>query len=723
MEITRDHRVRELRRTNLTLRSDLRFTPQTFGDRQCYVIEDPIGSRFFRIGVPEYAFISLLDGQTTIDEAIRLTAAASPAGGFGDHDAAAICRWLVENHLAHTVESAQRTRLDKTAQEVQRRNFWQRINPLMLRVPLWQPDPLFARVTPWLRCLYSFPVVSLWAAVLAVAGYEFGTRWERFASSSERVFAPGNWLWLLVCWLVLKVIHETSHAVVCRKYGGTVREAGLMFILLAPIAYVDVTCSWRFRSKWQRIFTAAAGMYIELWLGAVAALTWSRTEPGPLNYLCLNAALMASVTTVIFNANPLMRFDGYYILSDLLGLPNLSSSGQEYLRYWMRRYLLGMPATIPTWSTAAGWFIRLYGVAALVWRAVVYAGLLAGAAALFHGAGIALAAGALALWLVIPLVRLVKYAVHGRPGERPKWFRCTAIVATTGGILAAVLFAAPWPLAQRAPAMVEFEPLTVIRPGSPGFVQAIHVRGGQFVESGDVLVVLKNDELQVNLTEAELKIQQSLIRSRQYENKEEIAAFQAESAAREALEKQRDELRTQVAELTIRAPRSGKVIGRNLPALLETYVEKGTELLAIGNDEQKELRISIAQDDLDLFAARAGETMHVRLSGYPPLTCPLKRISPRASVEPPHRSFCAPLGGPLAVRARKPSADKKEQETQYEFFAPRFTGYGQLNTDDSTRLMAGQLGVLSFRASEDKIGPHLYHQLDRWVRERLRPPQ
>ena len=132
--------------------------------------------------------------------------------------------------------------------------------------------------------------------------------WDRFTASAEGVLAPSNWFWLAAAWLMLKVVHEVSHGLACKKYGGSVRETGMVLILFVPIFYVDVTSSWRFRSKWHRIHTAAAGMYAELGAAALALLVWSRVDAGVLNHLLYNIVLMAGLMTLLFNANPLMRF-------------------------------------------------------------------------------------------------------------------------------------------------------------------------------------------------------------------------------------------------------------------------------------------------------------------------------------------------------------------------------------------------------------------------------
>ncbi len=393
-----NYAVAELGRTRITLRRDLVFRSQTFAGQRCYIIEDPLNSKFYRAGLTEYAFISLLDGKTSITEALRLMASSAPGFAFSEQDAAVICSWLIEAELASTAESSSPNRLRQAATAAQRSRFWQRCNPITVRVPLMRPDRLFDALAPRLGWLYTWPVFAAWSLLLLLAGSQVAANWDSFIASAAGVLVLDNWLWLGLCWVLLKFVHELSHGVVCKRYGGEVREAGLLLILLAPIAYVDVTSSWRFRSKWQRMHTAAAGVYLELLLAAVAVLLWSTTGPGLVNHVCFNVAIMASATSLIFNVNPLMRFDGYYLLSDWLEIPNLYSVGQSYLRYLGRKYLLGATASAPSWSAGRGVFIPLYALATLVWRIVVCASLIVAATTWYHGAGMVLAVAAIVAW-------------------------------------------------------------------------------------------------------------------------------------------------------------------------------------------------------------------------------------------------------------------------------------------------------------------------------------
>ena len=715
-----DHGILEVGRTTLKLRSDLVFTPQTTSGTVWYLVEDPVNSKYYRVGLPEYTFISLLDGQTTVSDAVGLTANALPEHELSEQDVTSICKWLVEADLAHTAASAHANRLVASAESAEKGKTGRRLNPIIVQLPLCHPDRFLRAIVPWVGWFYAAPAFAVWSVVMLAAAYRVAEQWDRFAASSEGILSPERWLWLGLCWLFLKVVHELSHGIVCKKYGGSVREAGVLLILFAPIAYVDVTSSWRFCSKWQRIHTAAAGIYIELSIASVAALIWSTTRPGLVNDLCFNLVIMASLMTVVFNANFLMRFDGYYVLADWLEIPNLYAIGQQYLRYFGRTYLLGIQSGLPCWPRGKGGFIRVYGFAAMIWRVAVCAGLVIAAAALFHGAGIVLAVLAGTLWLGLPAVRFGKFLICPGQFGRPNRLRFLSIVgsATVAGTL--LLIKVPWWGAYRAPVIVEFSPLAVVRTGSPGMVRQICVRSGQFVKVGQVLAVLENEELELELADLEIAIQQSLLKGRSYQQKNEIAAYQAELDNVKGLEKQQDEKQAEVEQLTVRAPKGGKIIARNLDLLKDTYLEAGTEIVSMGDEACKELRISVAQEDIEVFTGHLQQPVRIRVPSTDVFQCPLVKVDPRASVQPPHHSLCAPNGGPLVVKRK--AADENDSQTAtetYELLTPRFVGVVSLSTAQSRSLRAGQRGTITFRTHRESIGSHLYTLSSRWVRRTI----
>lgn len=706
----------------ITLRDDIHFQPQQYGGESCYVIGDPTNSSFYRVGVPEYTLISMFDGSLTIRDAMYHASSVLGRNAFTEQDAASIGRWLVDCGLAKTNTSTESHRLHKKSDEqaTQARQQW--MNPIMAKVPIFCPERALDRVSPFLLWMTSTPAFLVWCFVLCVAGHQLFTHWEQLSFDSSSILSPHNWLWLGVTWLALKFVHETFHALFCRKYSGTVREAGVVLIALAPIFYVDVTSSWKFHSKWQRIAVAAAGMYSELFIGAVASLVWVHTEPGTVNQIALNVLLLSTVTTILFNANPLMRFDGYYILSDFFEIPNLAPQGQEYLSYVGRRYLYGVDVSCPVGGWTEGWAIRSYGVAAMFWRILITVSIALMAATLFHGAGLALVVIGSVFWICVPIYKNGKYFIYGRDQEQPKRLRTVCVWGSAIAIVTLGCLYSPWPFAVKAPAVVDYEPRGTVRVASGGFANRILVRSGDDVEQGQLLAVLENVELIAEVRRLRASLAASKTRVRVSGQNSDVTGQQLEHETTINIELQLAERMNQVEQLAVRAPMAGRVVSEDLDALVGTYFNEGQELLVIGDESKKELVVSISQDDAELFNAQTGKDVTVKLRGgvREKLSLSMGAVEPGASTNIEHVAITAAAGGCVAVR---PKTIASNDDQSWEFVEPRLAGSIKLSQEESERLRAGQLAMVKLPVARSTLGEGIYRATERWLRAKWRTIQ
>lgn len=716
----RDESTRDLLQTRLRLRPDLVFRPERSGDGVWYRVECREQRRFFRIGLAEYTFVSLLDGATTPAEAISLTAREMAQDAFSEDQAVTILVWLLENGLA-TATDAGLSRAKPWAAAIeqrQQRKTLERLNPLWLKIPLGNPDRVAASLTRLFGWIHSAPAMLVAMLVGVAALVTLNTAWPEFAKSARTILDPDNWLWLTLTWLVLKVIHEASHTVACKRLGGTVPETGVIFVLLAPVAYVDVTSSLRFRSKWQRIQIAAAGMYVELLIAALALLLWQRVDAELPRHLLHNVIVMASLSTLVFNANPLMKFDGYYILSDFLELPNLAPRGSESVNRVVRRALLGTSSTGVRESPLRSHLITAYGFVALLWRVVVTVGLLITASALFHGLGLSLAIAGLLLWSGKTLLRWFRNGAT-LLSHSPARFARGALAIVVGATAVGGLLSSPWPATRTAPGFVEHRDLAVIRAGSPGFVVSVHVHDGQEVQAGDVLMELQNLELETEVSDLQSAIAQSELKYHRLLKDQKTADSQVESGNKAALEKRLTEKRRQFDTLTVTAPQTGRVMSRSLPWLLGTFAHEGDELLTIGDDTRKEFLASVDQSDvLDLHVAA---NIPLRLHGTGRVIGQVRQVTPRASHVPPHAAVTVMAGGPLPVRPiSDKDAGRKERDMNYEFPEPRVTVRVAFDESLSLQLTSGTTGRLTIPGhAYDSLGAGLSQTTRRWLKEQI----
>ena len=714
-----DHSTASVGEIRITLRDDIRFRPQQFRGETCYVIEDAASSSFFRIGVPEYTLISLFNGDNSIADAMQQASAVLGRDAFTEHDAAAISRWLVESGLAKTYTSDEAQRLYRKSQDKLAGQRRQSLNPIITKIPVFRPEKLIDRVAPLLLWTTSWPAFLGWTVTLCVAFHQLLTHSDRLVFRAGDVLAPNNWLWLGATWLALKLVHELYHALFCRKYGGEVREAGIVLIAFAPIFYVDVTSSWRFPSKWQRVMVAAAGMYVEVFIGAIAAIIWVHSDVGWLNQMALNVVVLATVTTIVFNANPLMRFDGYYMLSDVMEIPNLAPQGQQYLSYWGKRYLYGVGLRSPLSLEPHDVFIRCYGFAAMVWRVLITLSIGIMVATLFHGAGLALAIVGLLFWILVPLVSNIRYLLMGKNDECPNRAYCGALLIVWGVAITLACNYGPWPFAVKAPGVVDYRPGGIVRTEVGGFVKQVHVVPGQTVSKGQLLAELENAQLFAETERLAHALKASEKRIHMASSQGDIASQKMEQENRRNLSMQLVERKRQLASFRIVAPIAGLVVSDELDSLVGTYLGQGHELMVIGNERDKEIRLSIAQEDSRLFASHIGHDVTVKLRGgnREKLKLPLSRVEPGASTSIDYLAITAAAGGSLVVR---PTHAGNPEQPEWEYVEPRLSGRVELDAKQAESLRAGQLAMVKLPVARSTFGVGVRRFAEDWFRSRWR---
>ena len=712
-----DDGVRDPGELRIALREDLLVTVQSYRGRTCYVIEDPAAGRFYRLGLPEGVFLSLLDGSHTLHQAMARAAAALGEDAFSEPEAMVILHWLIEAKLACPAGGLL---LDTQLGQAARQSF----SPLAIRLPIVCPDRLLGLILPWSEWLFTPTAVLLGGLAAGAAAWQVASQWNLFLQSFRTVVAPHYWPSLTFAWLLLKLLHETAHGLVCKKYGGTVDEAGVMLLWGVPLPYVDVTSSWSFRGKWPRIYTAAAGLYVELLAASLAALVWSQSPPGGLSFFCVHLVAIAGAGTILFNANPLMRFDGYYVLMDLLEIPNLDGYGRQFLGAMVRKYVWGQPAILPGRSRLERHFVGWYGLASWIWRWVLCAGLTVLTLAMLPLDDAHVPILAAAILVLGGAWQFLRFVTAKSSHERPGLARLLAaggLAAIVGGLCATCV---PWPGGTTAPAAVDYWPLHVVRADAPGFIREVRVRGGEAVREGQVVAVIVNDELEVETADLELAVEESRLAMRSCQAKEDAAGCQAEREKLEDLEHRLAQRREQVGRLAVRAPAAGRVVTRQPESLAGRFVRPGDEIVAIGSEEAKQLRVSVAQDDAERFLPRVGQPLAARIAGQA-LAGRLSRVEPRASLAVPHPALSAAEGGPLPVRPQDSAdgdrADRdKAAAEKYELLAPRFAAQVVLSASESLGLGAGQRGQVVLGSGEEMLGVHCFKVAQVWARDKVR---
>ncbi|WP_168566148.1 HlyD family efflux transporter periplasmic adaptor subunit [Crateriforma spongiae] len=689
------------------LEPGLRFRPVRQRGRWLCQIEQPSQHRFFRIGPAEYALISFFDGQTTLAQACAMAAAKLGCDAPSTERAKSVLQWMVRQRLASFADNKNDVRINETAAHLRprvsshsatagnsgRTAWWHRFNPFWIKVPLPNVHRVLDSASIAVLPLYRSLGCILWSMLILVGlGMAWIQRGELLSGGTD-VFDPDQWAYLIGIWLVLKLVHELGHTAACRRYGVKVRQAGIVAVLLMPMVYVDLTDAWMCRSRRKRMIISAAGIYLELGIAAIAVLGWTWSDDPVQRLVCHQVLFAAGVSTVLFNANPLMRFDGYYLLADAFDFPNLYSVAQQRVASAMRWLLLGQrPPDFdePWWRR---WAIDAYGWASLFWKGIIAVTLVIAAAWMFQGAGVLIAILGITQWVGRPLVaafKTMKQESAGTSMLRPAFVTFVGV-----GLITGIVFWMPFPTRLAAPAVVRFPPECSVRCGVDGFVTAVFVREGQWVSPGDVLASLENDALRIELADVEIQLQQIEQQQLTAIHQLDAAADQIFQQRRASLISRRDHLAEQVDRMRLVAHRPGRVEARGLQERLGTYVQKGDSLMKIVDDGHKEVVALVNQAGIRTARRFEGDATIFASEAVGNFTGKLERIEPQATDRLPTPALAATSGGPMAVRTDESPEETLEPNEgpgeSIRLVEPHFMAIARLDEPTAKRVPAGLL--------------------------------
>jgi putative peptide zinc metalloprotease protein len=616
-----------------------------------YILRNRLNGRNHRFNAAAYALIGQMNGQRTVQEiwenAGHLAGDASPTqdecirllAQLNDAD-------LIQNDiLPSTME------LIHTIRGGQNQGWKQRAaNPFSLRIPLFDPDRLLHKWGFLVAPLFSRSAFVLWLLTVLTATVLAGMHWPELTDSlADQLAAPRNLLLLWLVYPLVKILHELGHAFAVKKWGGEVHEMGLTLLALTPIPYVDASASAAFPDKQHRIAVAAMGMMVELLLASLALFVWLNVETGLISAIAYNVMLIGGVSTVVFNGNPLLRYDGYYILADLIEIPNLGQRSTRYLGYVVQRYLLktttaDSPVTAPG---EKGWFL-VYGPLAFCYRLVVLVWLVLLVSSRFFVIGVLIALWGTISLLVLPAVRRLTQLLNS-PAARSRRFRLLAIVGTAAVALTLLVAVLPVPLWTSTQGVVWLPEQSVIRAGTDCEVVELLApvehrvaKGTPLIKSADPLLTTQI-EMYLALLQEQYASYHAQPLEKRVERKmilDEIALIKGDlQQAREKQEK-----------LIVRSPAQGTFIlidARNLPG---RFVKQGELLGYIIAEHRPTVRAVVRQSDIGLVRERiTGVEVRLAEQSSKTLQGEIERIVPAADLNLPSAALGTDGGGNIAV--------------------------------------------------------------------------
>lgn len=422
-------------------REDLiKFDQRGEGADRIIVLKDPVSEKYFRLSPFEYKFLRTLDGSRSLEEGLE----AFKAGGHycSPEEAQLILAKASQAGLVlGTKYSSARYQLDLKERFKKARRAQRFSSVYFLFIPLLNPDRFLGRTLWFFRLLANRVTAVAMAALTPMAMYLVITGIPRMELKYLFFFNFQNLLMLWITIAFTKLIHEFSHAYTAKSFGLRVPQMGVAFLIFFPCLYCNTTDAWQLADRRQRMIISAAGIVSEAVLAVLSTYVWTYTRPGMLNSLAFYLMAVSFVSTLIFNGNPLLKFDGYFIVSDYLRLPNLQSKSFAYIKHMFMNRLLGMAAvTNPASNARQARIFGAYGVCSFIYRIFLYTGIVAGVYYRFDKTlGIALAILAFALFVVRPVVRGVRSLFVRRSEIRLRARGMAFLVALVGGVLLILL--------------------------------------------------------------------------------------------------------------------------------------------------------------------------------------------------------------------------------------------------------------------------------------------
>ncbi len=645
------YRVAQLRPR---LRSHARIHRHLYRGKPWYLIQDLTNHKFHRFPPAAHTLIGLMDGERTVEEIwLHSTETLGDAAPTQDD----MIRLLAQLHLGDLIQSDVPPdiveQLERHEQRTRRERFGRFMNPFAIRIPVVDPERFLTRTLPYVRPLFGWAGLALWLAVVlpaVVLGVVHYT--ELTEGFFDRAFTPQNLLLIWLIFPVLKALHELGHGYMAKRFGGEIHDMGIMFLVFTPIPYVDASSVSAFRSNRKRALVGAAGMIVEVFVAALAFYVWLNAEPGVVRAVAFNTILIGAVTTLGFNANPLLRFDGYYILADLIEMPNLRQRSSRFLSFLFERYALGRRRAerAEASSSEEAWFVG-YGVSSFLYRVLVVVAIF-----LFVLEKSLLVGGALVLlssigWIVMPTVRAVRalFSESHPEDSRP---RVWAVLVGGAALLVLLLGVIPVPHRTQTEGVVWIPENALVRAGTNGFVSRVVANVGQPVRAGDRLIECVDADLaaQVRVLEARLRVLDA-----RYQ--EEVVVDQVRGAM--VLE-ERGHVAEQLAhahrrrdDLVIRAGIDGVFAAYHTEDMPGRWVDKGQAIAHVLPKGGATIRAVVSQDDIDLVregATRAEVRFAESLGSVYPAR--ILRIVPGASAELPSTALGSSGGGQVAIDPR-----------------------------------------------------------------------
>lgn len=696
------YRVAELK---LRRQSHVQLARHVYRGEVWHVLQDPQSGKMHRLTEQAHALFARLDGRRSVQELWLRLCELFPERPPSQTEILQLLAQLHSSDLILGDRLPNLIEVDRRAREEERKTLWGYIkNPLSLRIPLFDPEPFLRWSEPVARAVFSPVGAALWLGLMLAALATAFVHWQALQLPRfEQLATASNIAYLAVAYIVVKALHELGHGYAVKRWGGEVRECGVMMLVFFPVPYVDASQATFFPSKWQRMVVSAAGIAVELAVAALAFFVFLAAGPGPVRTLAYNLMLIGGISTLLFNGNPLLRFDGYFVFADLMESPNLGQRSTQYFWYLVRRTLLrDREAPPPLAAPREGRFLALYAVAAFAYRMSVLFLISIYLAVTLPVIGTALVLWSLFTVFVLPIGKGLKYLFSDPSIDL---IRGRVMLKSLGILLLGLggLFVLPLPHVTVADAVLDPAEGSLLRVQGQGFVDRVLVREGQEVKAGDPVLILSDPLLSLErlLAEAERQDAEDRLEALPLSdrNGRQLWASQV-GYAKVKLE----DLNLRESRLTVRANSSGRVYIPDADSMPGRHLKQGEVIATILAPGPSRWRLAIpATDALPVDAGNRRIELMPRLGREIVLPAHIVQRAPEVTTALPSFAVTTKGGGSLLADPNSESPVSLVPVVNYVL---------AVDQDAGLPLPSGARARVRFVHDPSPIGPRLWRQLE-----------
>jgi len=639
------YRVAELKPR---LRTHCQIHRHSYRGELWYVLQNLVTGRFHRFPPNVYFIMGLMDGKRSLQQIWESAAEKLADDVPSQQEVIQLLTQLFNADVLQTDVFPVIEEMQNRSQKMQRQKNMQHLrSPLSIKIPLFDPDRLLSALLPWFRWCFTPAVLLIWVLVI-ISGIVLAAQyWEPLTENVvDRALSLENILLLWFVFPVVKILHELGHGLAVKHWGGEVHELGIMFLVFMPVPYIDASASSGFQQKRRRVLVAAGGLIVELFLAVMALLIWMNAEPGMTRAVAFNIMLIAGVSAILFNGNPLLRYDSYYILSDLVEIPNLGGRANQYIAYLIQKYIFRAPAAhSPVLAEGEKGWLFFYAIASFCYRMLMMVSIVLMVGGQYFIVGTVLAVWSLYSMLLQPLFKTLKalFVSHAIASVRK---RSIAIVGCVIAITSTAIMLVPVPASVRVEGVVWAAEKTMVRPEVNGTIAKVVAVAGSQVQVGDELIEINNLQLQADveiyqaqLKEVEVRYSQEIIsdRAKAQITRQEIVAVKG--LLQRSIERQES--------LKVRSQKAGVFIVEQVEDLSGRYVQRGDVLAYImADNEDIMLRVVVNQDQANLVR-HLNRQVEVHFSGNfdQIINATIQREVPAATDEIPSTVLTTEGGG------------------------------------------------------------------------------